>query len=385
MAVFAIPLAWLQLKRERVRLLIALAGIGFAVILMFMQLGFRDALYASAVRLHLAFKTDVVLVSPQSTAIIAMQSFPRRRLYQTLGFAGVQSVSPVYLDFALWKNPETLGTRGILVVGLNPSVDVLDAPGLQESRQQMKLADTVLFDRDSRAEFGPITTWLEQGRTVRTEVGTRRIQVGGLIQLGASFGADGNIVTSDLNFLRLFPNRDPGQIDVGLIQLEPGADLERVIANLRASLPNDVTVFSKQDFVDFEQDYWRSSTAIGFIFTLGTLMGFIVGTVIVYQILYTDVSDHLAEYATLKAMGYTNFYLLTIVFQEAVILSFLGYIPGFFLCIGLYHLTRNATALPVSMTLDRSILVLALTLIMCVISGAIAVRKVQDADPADIF
>ena len=132
-------------------------------------------------------------------------------------------------------------------------------------------------------------------------------------------------------------------------------------------------------------DLWQNSTSIGFIFTLGTVMGFIVGIVIVYQILYTDVADHLSEYATLKAMGYTNFYLLTVVFQEAVILAVVGFFPGMAAAVGLYTMTRNATSLPLFMTVVRAATVLALTMIMCTISGAIAVRKLSAADPADMF
>src|SRR4028119_1488140 len=376
-----IPLAWLQLSREKMRLFVALAGIGFADILMFLQLGFRDALFDSAVTLHKNLQGDIFLISPQSTAIIAMKSFPSRRLYQTRGFEGVKSISSVYLDFGLWKNPENRRTRSILVLGFNPTDSVLNLPTVQNNLEVIKLSDVVLFDEASRPEFGPISQQFKQGKDITTEVGGRRIRVGGLFTLGASFGADGNIVTSDLNFLRLFSKRDKGIIDIGIIKLEEGADLQGVLKNLKRELPKDVRILSKEEFIDFEKNYWQSSTAIGFIFALGTAMGFIVGTVIVYQILYTDVSDHLPEYATLKAMGYRNSYLLMVVFQEAIILSILGYFPGFVLGLGLYNLTRGATNLPMVMTLTRAVIVLVLTIIMCCISGAIAVRKLQAADP----
>jgi putative ABC transport system permease protein len=380
-----IPLAWLQLSRERMRLLVAIAGISFADILMFMQLGFRDALFDSAVTLHKNLQGDIFLISPQSTATIAMKSFPARRLYQTRGFEGVKSITPVYMDFGLWKNPETRATRSILILGFNPSQSILNLPGITNNLNKIKLPDVVLFDDASRPEFGPIRQWVKQGKDVTTEVRSRRIRIGGLFTLGASFGADGNIVTSDLNFLRLYPLREKGLIDIGIIKLEPEASLKDVIKNLKQNLPNDVKILSKEEFVEFEKKYWETSTAIGFIFALGTTMGFIVGIVIVYQILYTDVADHLPEYATLKAMGYRTRYLLIVVFQEALILSILGYLPGCILAIGLYNLTRGATQLPMVMTLARAVIVLILTIIMCSISGAIAIRKLQAADPADIF
>ncbi len=380
-----IPLAWLQLSHEKIRLLVAIAGISFADILMFMQLGFRDALFDSAVKFHTNVSGDIFLIGPQSTALISMKSFPRRRLYQTLAFNGVDSVTPIYLDFKIWKNPIEKNTRQIMVIGFNPAdKQLFKLPGVAENLDKMQLPDTFLFDDKSRAQFGPIGKLFESGQRVQTEVGGRKIDIGGLFSLGASFGADGNLMTSDTNFVRMF-KRDAGLIDVGVVKLKPGTDVKSTIAALQTYFPKDVKVFSKEEFIDFEKSYWQTGTSIGFIFTLGTVMGFIVGIVIVYQILYTDVADHLSEYATLKAMGYTDFYLLTVVFQEALILSIVGFSPGMLAAVGLYTMTRNATNLPLLMTVARAVTVLLLTMIMCTISGTIAVRKLRAADPADMF
>ncbi|AFY49047.1 DevC protein [Nostoc sp. PCC 7524] len=380
-----IPLAWLQLTREKTRLAVALAGIAFADILMFMQLGFRDALYYSNVRLHSSLQGDIVLLNRQSNAVLAMKGFSQRRLYKALELPSVQSVHPIYLDYSVWKNPDTGKTRSILVFGINPETNVFNLPGVQENLDKLKLPDTVLFDRSSRQEYGPIAKYFEQGKDVTAEVRRRRVRVGGLFTLGASFGADGNLITSDVNFLRLFLNRQKGLIDIGLIRLKPGYNANTVAQELRNYLPQDINVLTKQEFIDFERNYWASSTAIGFIFTLGTIMGFIVGTVIVYQILYTEVADHLSEYATLKAIGYTHKYLLSVILQEALILAFLGYIPGWAFSLLMYQTARDATLLPVFMSFERAITVLILTFIMCVVSGTIAVRKLRSADPADIF
>ncbi|MDZ8064809.1 MAG: ABC transporter permease DevC [Nostoc sp. DedQUE08] len=380
-----IPLSWLQLTREKTRLAVALAGIAFADILMFMQLGFRDALYYSNVRFHNSLQGDIVLINSQSNAILAMRSFSQRRLYKALELPAVQSVHPIYLDFTIWKNPVTGRPRSILIFGMNPETNLVNLPGVQENLDKLKLPDVVLFDRSSRVEYGPIAANYDQGKTVIAEVRRRRIKVEGLFTLGASFGADGNLITSDLNFFRIFSNRQKGLIDIGLIRLKPGADANVVAQQLRKYLPNEVNVLTKQEFIDFERSYWANSTAIGFIFTLGTVMGFIVGTVIVYQILYTEVADHLAEYATLKAIGYTQNYLLTVILQEALLLAVLGYFPGIVFALFMYSSARNATLLPVFMSFERAVMVLILTMLMCIISGAIAVRKLRSADPADIF
>ncbi|MBR8835438.1 MAG: ABC transporter permease DevC [Stigonema ocellatum SAG 48.90 = DSM 106950] len=380
-----IPLAWLQLKREKTRLAVALAGIGFADILMFMQIGFQDSLYFSNVRLHSSLRGDIVLINRQSIALLSMKSFSQRRLYKALDLQEVESVHPIYTDYTSWKNPITGLPRNLLVIGINPEFNPFDLPGVQENLDKLKLPDVVLFDRSSRQEYGPIAAEFEQGKTVTTEVRRRRIQVKGLFTLGTSFGADGNLITSDVNFLRIFNNRQRGIIDIGLIRLKPGANATVVAETLKNYLPKDVHVFTKQEYIDFERNFWANSTAIGFIFTLGTIMGFIVGTVIVYQILYTEVADHLAEYATLKAIGYTQNYLLVVILQEALILALLGYVPGLAFSMFLYQTARAATLLPIFMSFNRLVLVLILTIVMCFISGAIAVRKLKSADPADIF
>ncbi|MBD2615035.1 MAG: FtsX-like permease family protein [Nostoc sp. GBBB01] len=380
-----IPLSWLQLTREKTRLAVALAGIAFADILMFMQLGFRDALYYSNVRFHNSLQGDLVLINSQSSAVLAMRSFSQRRLYKALELPTVQSVHPIYLDYTTWKNPVTGRPRSILIFGMNPETNLVNLPGVEENLEKLKLPDVVLFDRSSRVEYGPIAADYDQGKTVTAEVRRRRIQVVGMFTLGASFGADGNLITSDVNFLRIFSSRQKGLIDIGLIRLKPGANANAVAEDLRKYIPKEINVLTKQEFIDFERNYWASSTAIGFIFTLGTIMGFIVGTVIVYQILYTEVSDHLSEYATLKAIGYTHNYLLTVILQEAFMLAVLGYLPGLVFALLMYQRAREATLLPVFMSFDRATTVLILTIIMCFVSGAIAVRKLRSADPADIF
>ena len=353
---------------------------------MFMQLGFRDSLYFSNVRFHQSLKGDIVLISRQSTALLAMKSFSQRRLYKALDLQQVQSVHPVYLDYTSWKNPVTGVPRNLLTIGINPESNILNLSGInQNNLNRLKQPDVVLFDRTSRQEYGPIAEDFEKGKTVKAEVRRRLVRVAGLFTLGASFGADGNLLTSDVNFLRIFNSRQRGLIEIGLIKLKPGVNPAVVTRSLENYLHDDIRIFTKQEFIDFERHYWATNTAIGFIFSLGTVMGFIVGTVIVYQILYTEVADHLAEYATLKAMGYTQKYLLTVILQEALILALLGYLPGLASSLFLYRQARAATLLPVFMSLSRAFGVLLITILMCFISGVIAVRKLRYADPADIF
>ena len=380
-----IPLSWMLLTRQPVRLLVALAGISFAGILMFMQLGFRDGLFDASVTVHRLFDADLVLISPRSASSVRMSGFPRRRLIQTLADPSVEGVTPVHWGLMLWRNPETRRNRAILALGFNPDDPFFLDPGLAEQTGVLKQKGRILFDRLSRPEFGPIADWYNDGKVVETEIAGNRVRVEGLVSLGTSFGADGNLLTSTETFLDLMPQKSPGGIEVGLIRLQPGTDPDLAVERLQQRLPDDVTVLTKQGFIDFEQNYWKSSTSIGFIFTLGAAMGFVVGCVIVYQVLYTDVSDHLPEYATLMAMGYRMSHLLGVVMREGFYLAALGYVPAYLAGQGLYWFVRDATKLPVGMDPARAITVLVMILVMCMLSSLLAMRRLIDADPAEIF
>ena len=380
-----IPLASLMLIRQPVRLAVALAGISFAGILMFMQLGFRDGLFDASVTVHRLFDADIVLISPRSTSSVSMAGFPRRRLVQAMALPEVEGITPVHWNLLLWRNPKTRGTRSILALGFEPGDPLFVDPSLAPKAEVLTQRGRVLFDEKSRPEFGPVAEWFRDGRTVESEISGKRVRVAGLIELGSSFGADGNLLTSSETFLDLLPNTPPGSIEVGLVRLQQGTDADAVAEKLNALLPEDVTVLTKQGFIDFEQNYWRTSTSIGFIFTLGAAMGFVVGCVIVYQVLYSDVSDHLPEYATLMAMGYKLRTLLGVVVREGLLLALFGYLPAYAAGQGLYLLVRSATALPVAMDFSRAATVFTMILVMCMASAGLAMRRLVDADPAEIF
>ena len=371
--------------KEKTRLAIAIAGIAFADLLMFVQLGFEGALYDAAIKPHRSLQADLVLINPQLQTLFAVKSFPRERLQQALSYEGVESVSPLYFATGQWRNPETRLSRAILVWGVDPARPAFRSTEVTQNLDSLKQLDQVLFDQAGRPEYGAIGEWFKRDGSVETELNGKVVKVKGLFTNGASFAADGNVITSDSTFLQLFRDRKPELIEVGLITLKQGTDLEKVRSELIAGLPNDVKVLTTEGFAQIEKEYWANGTGIGFIFGLGVGVGFIVGIVIVYQILYADVSDHLPEYATLKAMGYTDRYLLGVLIQEALLLAILGYIPGLILSFGLYQLAYAATLLPIVMTIERSISVFILTIVMCSASGAVAMRKLRSADPADVF
>ncbi|WP_414529330.1 ABC transporter permease DevC [Nodularia chucula] len=380
-----IPLAWRQLMKQKGRFLVALCGITFADFLMLMQLGFQSALYDSNTRFHELLEADLVLVSRQAQNLGLLSSFPRRRLFQAANFSEVESVNPVYARLGVWKSPQTKLDESILILGFNPEKPAFNLPEVNQKLAQIKYPNTFFFDRNSSGKYEQAIAQIDQGQPINTQVQGRKVQISGLYEVGASFVANGSLITSDQNYLRIFSGQQPGQVNLGLINLKPGSNPDVVAKALQSYLTDDIQVFTKQQFIDFEKQYWQENGAIGFIFSLGVTIGFLVGVIIVYQIIYSDVMDHLPEYATLKAMGYRNSYLLLVVFQEAVILGICGFVPGGLVSFFMYAFTRNVTKLPLFMTPDRIIFVLILTMLMCVISGAIAMRKLNSADPADIF
>ncbi|MEH2209554.1 ABC transporter permease DevC [Nostoc sp.] len=380
------PLAWRQMSRQKTRLFVAIAGIAFADFLMFFQLGVRDALFDSQVTPYTSLKGDLFLVNKLSDNLQSIKSFSRNKLYKIAGVNGVKSLATLYVGQASWRNPENRASRQIFVYGINPNQPAFDLPELDGQLNKLKLLNRALFDRAGLVpQLGDVPSLLKKQNPLFVQANDYQIQIVGLFKLGSSFSADGNLIVSDSTFLRLFPQRQANEIDLGIIDVESNASIEQIQADLRAKLPDDLLVLNLAEFTARESAYWSTGSSIGPTFNLGVAIGFLVGAVIVYQILYTDVSDHLPEYATLKAMGYSDIYLIGVIAQEAFILAVLGFLPGFLLSSGFYIFFQSVTFLPTAMKLARAVTVLVLTFVMCIGAGAIAIQKLRAADPADIF
>jgi putative ABC transport system permease protein len=379
------PLGWAQLSHQKVRLLVALSGIAFADILIFMQLGFKNLLFDGATLVHRNLQGDIVLISNRADFLGNGQTFSRRYLYQAAAVEGVASASPLYYSWAYWINPWNQEVTEVAVIAFDPVQPVLDLPEVNQQLDTIKLANIVLFDRKSQPTTGPVTEAFTQGKDVTTEISGHRVKVGGIFTLGSSFFLKGHLLTSDWNYVRLFGTNSLEGVTTGILTLEPDADPQQVLARLRARLPEEVQAMTREDYVDYEIAFWSSEHPAGTIFNFGAVMGFVVGVVVVNQVLYSDVNDHLAEYATLKAMGYSDRRLLIVVFQESILLALLGFLPGFGVSVGMYGLLGSLTRIPVMMKLGVAVQVFFATLGMCLLSAAIAMRKLQAADPADVF
>jgi putative ABC transport system permease protein len=378
------PLAWAQLSHQKVRTGVAMGGISFANVLIFMQLGFVNLFAGGATLLPKHLRGDLFITNVDAKLINSFSTFDRTRLYQAAAFDGVISAEPLYLKYGTWAyNKETISydTR---IFAYNPQIQIFDLPEVNQQQDKLREPLTVLFDRLSRSELGPIPAKMATAPTTSVMVNNQRIVVNGLFSLGCSFFlSQGNIIASDRTYAEMFGASSLEQVTLGIIHVKPGTNLIALQQGIAKAVPG-VKALTRQELQTRElqfQDTNPSST----IFNFGAMMGFIVGVAIVYQVLYSDVSDHLSEYATLKAIGYSNRSLLFVIFQEALLLAILGYIPGFIATLGMYQLLTTLTKLELIMTVNLALTVFILTLAMCLISAAIASNKLRTADPADVF
>lgn len=382
-----IPLAWRQLSFEKMKLFTALAGVMVAVLLMWVQMGILAALYASVTEFHRHIDADLIVMHPlsENMGMGKMKPISTRTLYRFRGHPDVTEIGELLVAPVDWRNPETGEIRQIVAYGLDLDRTWLNLPGTREHAHALREADTFLFDRKSKNVFGPVLPTIERGEHLEVELNHRLARAVGLTAIATSFGQEGSIITNRANFLRFHPEFDSDQLNVGLIRLRPGADVKQIQEYYRTVLAPEAVVLTPQEFTDFELHYWKSNSPVGFVFTMGIMVGFFIGFIVVYQILYTDVSNHLPQFATMKAMGFSDHYLLKIVLRQGWILAILGYIPGSLLAIGFYHVIEAGTAIAVAPTWERAGILLVLTICMCLLSGFLATKRLREADPADVF
>jgi putative ABC transport system permease protein len=389
------------LSHQKTRLTVATTGVCFANILMFTQVGLLAMLTEGTIKLHQSLGGHLLLASSFSPSLLFRISFPRAYLYQAAAVEGVVNVSPVYISRANWVNPnqlfkldqsnsKTRRIRGffgneVRVIAFNPAnPNVLKLPEVNQQLAKLTAPDAVLFDRLSQSSLGEISQLLTHQQEVATLVDNRRTYAVGLFSMGSTIDDKGNVIMSDWNYAQRNGQSSLNSVSIGVITLKKGANISKVQTQLRQSLSQNIAVFTHEELIQREQQFHKSQPE-GIILKFGTIVGFVVGVIILYQVLYADVSDHLPEYATLKAMGYADRALLLVVLQEAVILGVMGFIPGFISSIGIYQLLVTLTRIPLAMKGSIAIQVFTLTIIMCAISGASATTKLRSADPADVF
>jgi putative ABC transport system permease protein len=388
-AAMTVPFTLLNLAHQKRRTFIAILGVAFADLLVFVQLGFLGSAESSAVILFDKLDYDLMLLSPDYIDVYRPGSFARARLYQMLADPDVHDVAPLYVTSSFWRivqpnDPQRQGRRrNMMIVGFNLADHPFRLPGLRAEAEALKEPGAVLIDNHSRNYFGDLS------RGVETELGVAHVRVVGRFTIGTGFGADGMVLLSDDTFAHVLGGLSLDKINLGLVRLRPGANADVVARRIRASLPGGrlepLRVYSRRAVETREIQFWVHQTSLGFIFTAGVAVAFLVGVVFVYQVVSSDIKNRMREFATLKALGYSDHYLDRTVLAQSLAYALLAFPLALVAALLLYAWVERTSLLPMAMPLERVLIVLTLALTMCALSGLLALRRVKTLDPADLF
>jgi putative ABC transport system permease protein len=373
----SVALSWHIVVHDRRRLLLSLCGIAFSVLIMFMELGFYNGLNDSQAVLPTLLRADLVVVDHERTNLLKNDRFNPLRLGMVQAAPEVVEVIPFYEGFTTLRNPQNRQIRKIYVLAYPPGSQALNVPGLAALEPLLLAPSTVVYDSRSRYIFGHVDT----GMVVELETGLRH-QVVGTVALGPNFGFDGYLLMSGGTWKAL-GNSD--NVSLGLVRLRPGSLVADVQRRLQAQLPPDVVLLTPAQLRRREVEFTTRATPSGVIFGTGLAIGLVIGVVICYQILFNAIWQNLPQYATLKAMGFTNRHLVWVVMQQALILSVLGFLPGLLAGGLLYAAIEFRTSIIMDLTLGRASLIFSLTVLMCCLAGLLAVGKATRAAPADLY
>jgi len=374
-----VPLAWRILTYDKRRTALALIGIFMAILLVFVELGFFYAVPRGGLLLYDNMRFDLLLVSDQYEYQAQPGVFPLDRLDRLRSSAEVQQATPIYFGYAKWKGGEGGVWPDVFVIGSDPASHAFIPDSIDQQLGVLAKSDTLLVDSATRPIFGA----LDAGRVV--EIGDRNMTIGGQYVLGTGFMGLGVVLVSVPNFAGLFEDRGASAVNLGAIVLKPGVNPDRAAADLRQASGPGTRIFTRKELDAHETAYWTTRTSVGIIFGSGLLISFVVGIMIVYQIVSTQVGRQLPQFATLKAIGYPDRSLVTTVGAMSLLIVIAGFIPALAAALGLYAIIRDQTLLPVTMSETRLFAVFGAALGMALVSALLSVGGLRRADPADVF
>ncbi len=407
------PLALRNVLRGGRRSLAAVAGVAFSVMMVLLQLGFLQAVRITATDIYDQLDFDIILLSPNYDQFYDPGFFPRNRLRQAGVVEDVTASYPFYATFGLWRcppyppdrpmdapDPPTPGPierwlqgerlprpivrRELLVIGVDLDNHPFKPPirrRISEARDPLAAGDRVLLNAQSHVDFG----WESRDRFDGWELGKHAVRLAGGFRLLRGFAADGAALCGDDAFVRLcdYPSRET--LNFGFLKVRPGANPDEVVERLRAALPPDVNPYTRRQIYEREQEHWVDQTSTGKLFSFGVLVAMIVATAVVYQVLSNDIRNHLAEYATLKAMGYSNLRLARVVVGQSLIYMMIAYLVAVIIGDVVYHATETLAGIPMRLTGQSLGIALGLSVAVGLITGAMSLRRLRAADPAELF
>jgi len=366
----------LLLGHNRLRLLLGAAGVAFGVVVMMVEIALLTGVLDSQSRIATLVRGDLVVMNAARSDLHRWNTLAPGRLSQIAAMAGVARVLPVYEGHVGLRSPDDGRVRRIIVYAFPPDGMPLAVGDGDEVARLLKFSHGFLFDRRSRAIFGHIRA----GQQI--EIDSVPLQVLGTVTIGPDMVNDGAIVMSEGDWRARQQGAEP---IMGVIRLETGADANKVAGLIRAALPPDIAVMTPGQLRQREDDATLRAAPIGILFMVGVLAGLVIGAINCYQLMFNEVSDHAPQYATLKAMGFSDKFLRRAILEQALVLAAGGFVMG--LCIALVAdaVMTMQTGLPVRVGLVAGLFVWLLTMGMCIFAGWMAVRRMAVADPAALY
>jgi putative ABC transport system permease protein len=379
-----LPIAWFLLLRFPRKFITAVAGIVFATVLILSQLGLRAALFDSSISIFKNLNADLVVINKSSIGSLSLLPFQNSRLKIFDRYPEVAHTAPIRYSFVRWRFNDADEVRPAIMVGYDPRIPTFNQEDILDQQSRLLLPGRILFDELSRKEFGPRKSKFKSQQPDLAFVNYQRVRVAGFVRIGVSFSYDACFLAS-LPTFEAISYDIPGRVEIGLVKLNPGIDAGVFLTQIKNDIPEDVRVFRKQDFLEFEKQYWDQSKPIGFVFFFNSVLGFIVGLTIFYQILYTDVVNQLPAFSMMLALAHTQLRLRLIVFQESFYLAAIGYPVGVLLCSGVFQVINASTGLDVKITISRAIICFLVIVLMSTCSALMAMLKLDDANPIEVF
>lgn len=379
-----LPIGWLQLTHNRTRFAAALAGVAFANVLVFVQLGIMNSMGAATLRPYQFFQADVMISAGDANSLTDGGNVARQWLLQAMADPDVADGMGFFIANVPWDRGDK--DISLTTFGVDPAKPGFLAPEIAGDLSLLQVQDAAILDRLARGLGKEEAAAIRPQSPLSFETEGRTVTAYATFAGGGGFGGDGYMLVSDQTFLSLFPARASAAPDHILLTLRPGAQVEAAIARLKTLISDtSLRIRSYEQAAEDDLRYQQTRRPTGIIFGFGVLIGVLVGLVIVYQVLSTDVADHLREYATFKAMGYGPRFFLGVVFEEALVLGVMGFVPGLIVGTAILTVMGRITTLPLAMTPSMAVTVFLGTVVFSALSGAIATRRLAAADPADLF
>jgi len=362
---------------DKVRSLLTLLGVVFAVSLIFAQGGIYLGLMETSSVIIDHTPGDIWVTSKNSKNFDFSQPFPEYLYYHVLSAQGIQWAEKLFIAWALIKQKEG-GTEQVEIVGYNPDTGI---GGPWEMKvgdvRAVKNGNFAIVDDSAMRRLGDIQVGEYR------DVNWRRLQIIGISQGVKSFTTAPIIFTSYKFAQRLVGWIGPDNTVFVVAKVSPGYSVDEIIKNLKKRLKG-VDIYSKEAFSRKTRLYWTIETGVGFSFLLTIIISFLIGVLMVGQTIYNSTVEHIKEFGTLKALGASNLDIYRIIFAQAFLNALLGYLISLvitMLSVRIYEATEMVMVVRGWVNL----LVLGLTLLMCLSSAFVSIRRIKKIDPAILF